>query len=115
MKITEVRVEYGRTVSDQQYGSERASVGLTSTVAEGEDWKQLFQELAEEATAAAIARLKQSTNEQVKQAVETPEEKEARWDREREAARERARLREERLRQQEAPGEEEEDDAERPF
>ena len=90
MNITEVRVEYGRTVSDGDYGSERASFELSSSVGEGEDFREVAHRLAEKATALVRARLKQSTSDKVLQAVETKEETEARWDREREAARERA-------------------------
>jgi hypothetical protein len=90
VNITQVRVEYGRTVSDGEYGSERATFELSSSVAEGEDFGEVADRLAEKATALVRARLKQSTSEKVLQAVETKEETEARWDREREAARERA-------------------------
>lgn len=93
MRITVVQVEYGRTLSDGKYGSERASVALTSEVAEGEDFRAIADLLGDEATHLTIGRLKRSTSEAVLQALETPQEREARWDRERDQARERKRLR----------------------
>ncbi len=110
MKITQIEVSYGRTVSDGNYGSERAKVALTSSVGEDEDYREVFTRLADQATDMAIAKLKQSTSERVLAAVETPEEREARWDRERDAARERA------ARPRPDPVLlDEEDDPERPF
>lgn len=87
MRITEVRVAYGRVVTDGLDGKERSSVELVASVEEGDNYRVVAFQLADEARHLVRTQLKQSTSEQVLQAVETPEEREARWDRERDAAR----------------------------
>lgn len=57
MRVTEVSVEYSRTVNLGNFESERVQVGLASVVAEGEDHRRLVEELALEAEEAALNQL----------------------------------------------------------
>jgi hypothetical protein len=103
-EIREVRVEVRKTVSDGSYGNETASVAFTATVGEDVSFTagaSLALQLTGLAHDTVLSRLRGSTNEQIRMALETPEEREARQTRERaerEAERERWRLQAERER-----------------
>jgi hypothetical protein len=89
-EVKEVQVEFTKTVSDGNYGNERHTVGLTVTVAEGEtaaDWLRSLSTMLEDHVNFC---LKQSRNEGIRYAMETTEEREARY--QREAAEREARL-----------------------
>lgn len=86
MQVEQIRVEFTKTVSDGSYGNERHTVGLTVTVAEGEtamDWLHSLSAMLEE---HVNSRLKQSRSDGIRSAVETTEEREARYARERREA-----------------------------
>ena len=83
MELREVRVEFRRTVSDAAYGNETYSVAFTATVDVDEAPRAVAFHLAAEAHKVVMSRLRGSTNEQVCRAVETPEERPARQERER--------------------------------
>lgn len=87
-----MRVDYGRTVGDGQYGSERLTVGITATLDGPLDPNHPFDQarlrdiaadLTQELRSVVLEELKHSPSEGVRQALETREEREARWDRER--------------------------------
>jgi hypothetical protein len=84
MQITTIHVDFKKTVSDGSYGNETHSVGYTVSVAEGDDTAALTADLGQTAREHVYARLKESQNEGIRYAMETPEEREARYQRERE-------------------------------
>jgi hypothetical protein len=81
-RIDEVRVEYGRTVTDGNYGSERLAIAYTAQIEDGEVAEAIAARLVYEAREAVTAFLKHSEVEGVRLALETPQEREARWARE---------------------------------
>ncbi|HEV2123203.1 MAG TPA: hypothetical protein VGW38_10565 [Chloroflexota bacterium] len=84
MNVTEVTVEFKKTVSDGNYGNETFSVSYTAAIDEGEDANFAIEALTEQAREHATRRLKESQNEGIRYAMETPEEREARYAKERE-------------------------------
>jgi hypothetical protein len=87
MEIREVRVECRKLVSDGAYGNEQYSVALTATIDEEATWNESAHRLATQAYDIVLAHLKTSRSDGVRDALETREEREARWDHEREALR----------------------------
>jgi hypothetical protein len=110
VSVREVHVEYGRTISDGDYGSERWTVGLTAELERDEDADEVVADLGGRAQELVVGQFKTSTNERILRNVLPREEWEARLDRQREQARERAGL----PRPKPVPVDQE-DDAERPF
>jgi hypothetical protein len=93
-EVKELQVGFRKTVSDGQYGNETHEARLTVTVAEGEtatDWLRSLSTALEDHVNFC---LKQSRNESIRYAMETTEEREARY--EREAEERKARLQQER-------------------
>lgn len=84
MNITEVHVEYKRTVSDGSYGNETYSVSYTAALEPEDDSVAAVEALTEQAHERVTTRLKESLNEGIRYAMETPEEREARYAKERE-------------------------------
>lgn len=60
MKITEVRVQYGRTVSTAPFESERIDVGLTATVGEDDTALRVVHDLGIQAKDVVEAQLRES-------------------------------------------------------
>ncbi|MGH2356301.1 MAG: hypothetical protein ACRDJN_32245 [Chloroflexota bacterium] len=81
--IREVRVEFRKTVSDGNYGNETFSASYTVVLAEGEDGGGVTQALCVQLREHVYARLKESPNAGIRQALETPEERQARYEAER--------------------------------
>lgn len=106
MKITEIRVECQKMVSDGAYGNERFTVSYTvSFDGEGVDEGQTVaaaltdtRVLLDGAYDVVLLRLKRSISAGIRESLETREEREARWEQERQELRGRAQqaLREER-------------------
>lgn len=69
MKIHEVAVEYHRTVSDGNYGSERVGVVLTATTVEDERAAEVVAELGEVARGLVAEQLRQAASPAVRRAV----------------------------------------------
>jgi hypothetical protein len=110
VSVRDVHVEYGQTLSDGNDGSERWAISFTAEVDEDEDEGTVVADLGARAKELVREQFKSSRSENILRLVETPEEREARWDRERDAARERA------ARPRPDPVlVDEEDDPERPF
>jgi uncharacterized Zn finger protein len=82
-EIREVTVEFRKTVSDGSYGNETYSVRFTATPDADEPWTGVAFRLAHKAHDTVLSRLRGSTNEQIQYALMTPEEREARRERER--------------------------------
>ena len=74
-----MRVAFKKTVSDGAYGNETAQVDFVVTVAEDESVEASTHDLLDQAHDAVLDRLKASENEGVRAALETREEREARW------------------------------------
>jgi hypothetical protein len=132
VRVEQIRVEFTKTVSDGSYGNERHMAGLTVTIAEGEtavDWLRSLSTAPENHINFCF---KQSRNDGIRYAVETTEEREARY--QREAEERKARLQQERAEREarlaaqaaqevggsfvggdEEDAEDEDDDDERPF
>jgi hypothetical protein len=83
VESTEVRVGVRKTVSDGSYGNETVDVAFTATLDPGEAAQSVAFRLAEQASVVVLSRLRGSTNEYIREALETPEEREARRERER--------------------------------
>ncbi len=84
MNVTEIHVEFKKTVSDGNYGNETYSVSFTAQLDEGEQGDTAARDLALLAREHVTTRLKESQNEGIRYAMETPEEREARYAKERE-------------------------------
>lgn len=68
MDVTEVRVEYGRTVSDQAYGSERVGVTLTATTG-AEPAARVVEALGRLARELVAEQLRQAASPAVRRAA----------------------------------------------
>jgi hypothetical protein len=93
-EVKEIQVGFRKTVSDGNYGNETHEARLTVTVAEGEtatDWLRSLSTMLEDHVNCCF---KQSRNDGIRYAVETTEEREARY--KREAEERKARLQQER-------------------
>jgi hypothetical protein len=93
-EVKEVQVGFRKTVSDGQYGNEMHEARVTVTVAEGEtatDWLRSLSTMLEDHVNFCF---KQSRNDGIRYAVETTEEREARY--KRQAEERKARLQQER-------------------
>lgn len=99
MRVEAIHVEYGRTVGDGNYGSERLSAGMTVRLDPpldpmvGDDREQqrsAVLALTNDLRFLVLGELKHSESEGVRLALESEEEREARWAQER-AAREEGR------------------------
>jgi hypothetical protein len=88
MDVREVRVSFRKTVGDGNYGNETVEVGLTAAPDPGLSVEEATRVLAIEARDAVVGQLARSTNETVRDALLTPEEREARWRAARRARRE---------------------------
>jgi hypothetical protein len=80
MQIREVEVEYSRTVSDGNYGSERYGMVLSALVNGHEDAEAVARELYGRARALAVAGLAGSDSPVVRRAVTPVTERERRHD-----------------------------------
>jgi hypothetical protein len=69
MDVTQVTVEYGRTVSDGAYGSERVGVTLTAAKEEHERTAEVVAELGEAARGLVADQLRQAATPGVRRAV----------------------------------------------
>ena len=76
MDITQVSVEYGRTVSDRDYGSERVSVVLTATTG-AEPAARVVEALGRLARELVAEQLRQAASPAVRRAVWTGDPNEA--------------------------------------
>lgn len=86
MDVREVTVECRKMVSDGAYGNETYTVIFKAVAPEGDTrgWAlETAESLAEEAYALVVDRLKQSISAGIRESLETRQEREARWDRER--------------------------------
>jgi Golgi nucleoside diphosphatase len=93
-EVRELQVGFRKTVSDGNYGNEQHEARLTVTVAEGEtamDWLRSLSTMLEDHVTFCF---KQSRNDGIRYAMETTEEREARY--KREAEERKARLQQER-------------------
>ena len=79
MEVREVRVEVRKTVSDGDYGNETFTVAYTATLAPEDSETTEAHELAAAAYEVVLSRLKRSVSERVREALETRDEREARW------------------------------------
>ena len=61
--VTEVSIEYGRTVNLGNYESERLQVGLTSTVDDGDDAQDVICDLAGQAKEIVQGRLREAAEQ----------------------------------------------------
>jgi hypothetical protein len=77
MDITQVTVEYGRTVSDGNYGSERVGITLTATKDDDERTAEVVAELGEVARGLVADQLRQASSPAVRRAVWTGDPDEA--------------------------------------
>jgi len=77
-QVTQITVEYRRMVSDGNYGNETYSLIQTATIAPEDDPQLVAANLAAESRAVVLGRLRESQNDQVRYALETREEAEAR-------------------------------------
>jgi len=84
MKVTEIRVEFRKTVSDGNYGNETFSASLTGVCAQDDDAVAEAHLLCEDARHVVLGQLRQSQSPRIQRALETPEEREARVRREEE-------------------------------
>jgi len=82
VEVREIRVEFKKTVSDGDYGNETYAVAFTVALDESADYLEFASELSGQASDVVLERLKDSTSEGVRSALETPAEREARWKRE---------------------------------
>lgn len=73
MDVTQVALEYGRTVSDGAYGSERVSVVLTATKEEHERTAEVVAELGEVARGLVTDQLKRARSFGVRRALAAEE------------------------------------------
>ena len=68
--VHEVAIEYGRTVSDGNFGSERVGVTLTATIdGDQETYLRVAHDLAVSAKDIATAQLRQASSPVVRRAV----------------------------------------------
>ena len=80
MEVREIRVEFKKTVSDGNYGNETAQVGFTISLDKSvESYLEVAAELTGQASDEVLRILHNSTSEGVRNALETKEEREARW------------------------------------
>jgi hypothetical protein len=93
-QVTELQVGFRKTVSDGSYGNETHEARLTVTVAEGESGVAFLRSLSLALEDHVNDRFRQSPNEHIRYAMETTEEREARY--QREAAEREARRQQER-------------------
>ena len=83
MQITEIHVDFKATVSDGNYGNETYTVAFTATVLEGEGEQSAVAHLAGLAREHVYAALKHSPRDGIREALETEEERLARYERQR--------------------------------
>jgi hypothetical protein len=72
VKVTEVKVEYGRTVNLGNYESERLDVGLTATVGEDDDAVVVTYELVEQARGSVERHLERLRRARSTDTAEAP-------------------------------------------
>lgn len=69
MKLTQVTAEYGRTVSDGNFGSERVGIILTATVEDGDSATRLAHDLTTMAKEIVSAQLRDARSLGVRRAM----------------------------------------------
>jgi hypothetical protein len=82
-EVREIQVGFRKTVSDGNYGNETHEARLTVTVAEGESGVAFLRSLSLALEDHVNDRFRQSPNEHIRYAMESPEERQARQQQER--------------------------------